>query len=120
MGTTFSSRPSRPVKHEVQYRSPKKQTEIPGITTEKYESQGGHIWMPPVGMTQKTLMQLCLDEFGVAMRANYHFAIAYCFGPILPGKQMLNILSSTNLPELVENPEVRFVFSYLDKDQLLE
>jgi hypothetical protein len=117
----YSSRQVRSVRHEVHYRTPKKQTEIPGVTTEKYESLTGFIHMLPTGMTVKILQQLFLDEFGVAMRQNHHFAIVYCFGDIMPGKQMWNVLSSTDLPQLIENPDVRFVFSYIDKDpQLLE
>lgn len=119
MGLTFSSRSDRPVRHEVHHRTFKKTIEIPGVTTANYESQSGYVYLIPLNQTIDTLRRTFLDDFGIEMKSNHHFSVVYCFGPIVPGKQMLNILKTTKLIELIENPEVRFVFSYLSLEEPL-
>jgi hypothetical protein len=107
------------VKHEVQYRTPRKITEIPGITVENYGSATGYVLLSPLNQTIDNLKTIFLNEFGVQPKSSHHFAPVYCFGPITPGMRMWDLLASTDLQQLIENPEVRFVFSYISCDQTL-
>jgi hypothetical protein len=121
MGLTFSSRAERPVPHQVQYRTKQKTTDIPGVTNDTYEKQEGYVSILPTNQTLDNLRKIFLDQFGIEPRVKHHFALVYCFGQIKEDTRTWNILAGTDLRELLENPLVSFVFSYLPYDpQLLE
>jgi len=119
MGIVFSRRVSEPVPHTVECRDRGAIIPIPGLNrkTEDYMGRQGVVRISPIEhKTLGALQALFQKEFKITTMSP-QFRICY-FGA---NNEVFEIVESTNLAELIETPDLRFLFTYsTGEGQLLE